>query len=62
VGDPNVTAQLVSVVLVLAGWVAVVAGVCLLAGLAWALIGAGALAVFAGVVLYDPAHARKRSK
>lgn len=48
------TKQLTAVLLVLLGVTCVVAAVGLLAGYAWSIGVAGALALLAGVLLYDP--------
>lgn len=46
--------QLMAVVLLVSGLAGVVAAICLLAGYAWAIGVAGALALIAGALLFDP--------
>lgn len=48
------SASHIPLVLAFLGAAAVVVGVGLLAGVAWALIAAGVLAIVGAVVLYDP--------
>lgn len=56
------TSQRVSILLLVAGWVAISIGVGWLAGIAWALITAGAFMVAVAVLLYDPADKRKKQR
>jgi hypothetical protein len=55
------TARLLPLVLILLGVAGVVAAVGLLAGYAWAIGVVGALALIAGVLLYDPNPPKPRT-